>query len=163
MADDPLALGVRLANVSRRDLFGKALLLPLAALPAPARPMQLDAAAWRRARYDYDRAADRYWSFVEHEYRPACARMEAELRSRGDRDEARSLLFEKYRIRQLEDQGMDLLGIQFERMHALMATPAPDLPALSTKLQIVYRDVFLEEGDNSELVAELVADARRLI
>jgi hypothetical protein len=75
--------------------------------------------------------------------------------------------------RYLESQRLDDLAHQEERINrladrieaalALAAVPAPDLPAVSVKLEALYRDVFLEDRDLAMPVAALVMDVRRLL
>jgi len=52
---------------------------------------------------------------------------------------------------------------QFGRLNALIATPAPDLAAFATKLEIVHAQIFALEPGLRDVGEALVIDARRLL
>ncbi|ATE65162.1 hypothetical protein CMV14_12705 [Rhizorhabdus dicambivorans] len=106
---------------------------------------------WATALERYRMAASAYAAFVETRLKPAQAVRDSSTGG-GHSDCFR-----------LEDEATDLLVTQLDQMEALAATPAPNLLALRTKLEIVYADVCRHEPDRAELVANILADARRLI
>ena len=57
--------------------------------------------------------------------------------------------------------GRDLDDIRFHRLHALIATPAPDAPAFLAKFRISCEEHFTD--DEQGVAATLLADAEALL
>lgn len=128
--------------------------------PIPERPDHIDGDMWHAAHARYRIAAATYSRFQATRYRPAVAAMDAEGESADP--VLRAVLFDKYGLRALEELGNDLLVDQIEQVRALVATPAPDWDAVVLKIEILFHDIYVDEPDHLELIAELLADARRL-
>lgn len=142
MAISSLSPGNRPANSLRMLSDYDLLAMPHAMLPVPPRPARPNPAAWRDA-------LDRY-RVTEKAYQTLYARR----RPYAHPDEGAGCM--------LDDVGLRLLADRCEQMHKLIEVPAPDWPALLTKLEIVYRDVFRDLRGLDAFIAKLVADARQL-
>lgn len=159
MADSDVAPGTRRANVSRRQVLRAAAATSIVPLPAT----HLGHGAWQTTLDAYRAAARLCEAFYKTRLRPAHDAMYAEGYGVHATLETRDALLAKYDIDALEKISADLYAAQTSRMRTLIRTPAPDLPAFGTKLEISYQDLFVGEYDYDDIVARLVEDARRLI
>jgi len=128
--------------------------------PVPTRPHQIDRGLWQVMIARYRAAVLAYVTFLEQCYRPVVRAIEQECDP--DIPEVRSALNDKYGLTEVEETGNDLLVDQLEQVRTLVGTPAPDWAAVALKLEILHKDVFSDDEDHAELIAELVADARQL-
>jgi len=64
-------------------------------------------------------------------------------------------------VSKLEAEADRLFEAQADRLWELLATPAPDLPALIAKMDYSYRDYLIFELSSREAFTHLMNDARR--
>jgi len=135
MADTFIPPARRRANISRRQLLSAAplTLTTLPAITAPSSDWTTALAAWQNAAARSDHF---FRTYVKgRAYSPELDRLERQL---GDLDD-----------------------IRFHRLHALIATPAPDAPAFLAKFRISCEEHFTD--DEQGVAATLLADAEALL
>ena len=139
MADKPL-------STSRRALLGAAASLPFAAVvPKPAKASaNLTRARWTRTLAAYRRAEARVAAFKAAE-----ALLPPEQR-------------EWPAVKPLEDRFGDLDSLRLAALRRLFRIPAPDLAALSLKLDLALADQAWELEGCEGCLAAMAEDARRM-
>jgi hypothetical protein len=74
----------------------------------------------------------------------------------------RQELYRDLDIEQIEGEAQKLLQERLQRVSILAAAPVEDFTAFTLKLEILFREIFQYDPQHGPLVAELVADVRRL-
>lgn len=67
------------------------------------------------------------------------------------------------KVSSIEVEADRLWEVQLDRLNKLIAVPAPDWPALHTKLELAYQDYLIFELSSREVVAKLLADMAKLL
>jgi len=128
-------------NDTRRAVLGAAFVVPARAAVPEADAAAPDAALWDRALADV-------------------ARAEAELNAFCQACREGSLAFRD--PWELDDRFGDHLGAFYAALRRLLRTPAPDIPALATKIALAVDHEVGTLTGGEHCLAALAADARRL-
>lgn len=128
-------------NYTRRAVLGAAFVVPALTSVRGADAAAPDAARWRRAL-------------------AALKRTEAELDAFCRRCREGSMVFRDQW--ELDDRFGDHLGAYYAALGRLLRTPAPDMPALATKIALAVDHEICTLTGGGRCLAALEADARRL-
>ena len=128
-------------NDTRRAVLGAAFAVPVQGAVPDAGAAAPDAAVWRRALADVERAEAVLDGFCR-----ACREEGLVFRDQGE----------------LDDRFGDFLGAFYAALRLLLRTPAPDIPALATKIALAVDHEVGTLTGGERCLAALKADARRL-
>lgn len=155
-------------NLSRRAVLGAAFAVPAALAPTePARApdrrrWDRALAALRRAEAEADSFRTRRMRPAERAYRAVRARWPWDYDFTADSDAHAMLVAARAVHEPVEERLNDLADAATAAMLRLLAIPAPDLPALATKIALAVDHAVAELDSGDRCLALLKADGLRL-